>query len=1161
MLSATDARNNTTTFTYDATGLLSQEIQPVTAGSSITTSFGYDAAGNRTRFTDGRINSWIYSYNTWNRPETVIEPTTPTYPAVADRTFITAYDADGRPASQTAPGGVSLATGYDANGNVLSQSGTGADAATATRTFGYDLNGRVTSAATTAGSSETFGYNDRGELLNATGSAGTSSFSYNGDALMSARTDAAGTTSYTYDNADRLKTLADAPTGTTLAYTYNSLSQVNSIQYGAGGNNRTLGYDSLHRLAADTIKTAGGTTVASIAYGYDANGNETSKTTAGFAGSAANTYTYDQANRLTSWSNGTTSTAYGYDASGNRTQVGANVYTYDARDELTSDGVNSYSYTARGTLSARATTQGTVTSTSDAYGQVATQDTQTYAYDALGRVLTDTPTSGSAISFSYTGASNTLAADSANTYSRDPAGGLIGIGAVGGSPGTGVLAYTDAHTDVVGDFSASGTTLAGSTTYDPLGNVTATASQAGRLGYQSGWTDNATGKVNMAARWYDPAVGQFSNKDTVSPSPVPNSVEANPFAYVDDNPLVNTDPSGHGLFDSFKSGWNTATSWASKAWNTATSWVSSAWNAGVSLVSDAVSKAAHTLTTTIKRINDACKREMRAIQQEMRRIDREVQQAQRELTNYAKKKVQSAVHTVSTAYHKTVLVAKTTGTFIQHHAAAIGAFVVSTAVFVGCEAVLGATTAGVGAVAGAAACGALAGAVGGLVTQGAKCAGGQQGACSGGAFLKAGLIGGAVGGLAGAGGAMAGKLLSAVGGRALSAVGGLFGRGGAEVAEGAATDAAAGAAEGVTEGGAESVAASGAEASGGAAETSAGEASVGEGAAGERPQAGEEPKSASCTRPHSFVGNTPILMASGTTKPIEQVRAGDKIENSVPGQGDSQPHTVQKVIITTTDHDFVDVTIAPVGNTAMGSAAHSTLVKPGRLKKAALSVAAAAMAATGTVAPAAYAASVTGTDVVAHGATLTTTFHHPFYDETQAAFVDAERLRVGDTLQTPTGTAVVTGLRLYHATQTTYDLTIDGLHTYYVVAGETPVLVHNCGGSVGGHKSVCDCANGGTPIGPRNGGLAGGKHPNTGVPFDAEGFPDFSAWRHPDVPDVRIDLAGNRSTDFARANAAAGLDETPAGYTWHHHQDCGLMQLIETGAHAMTGHTGGFSIC
>ena len=81
------------------------------------------------------------------------------------------------------------------------------------------------------------------------------------------------------------------------------------------------------------------------------------------------------------------------------------------------------------------------------------------------------------------------------------------------------------------------------------------------------------------------------------------------------------------------------------------------------------------------------------------------------------------------------------------------------------------------------------------------------------------------------------------------------------------------------------------------------------------------------------------------------------------------------------------------------------------------------------------------------GSTLTTTFYHPFYDITQASFTEADHLHTGDRLQTTDGgTATITGLRLYHQTTTTYDLTIAGLHTYYVLAGPTPLLVHNCGG-------------------------------------------------------------------------------------------------------------------
>lgn len=100
---------------------------------------------------------------------------------------------------------------------------------------------------------------------------------------------------------------------------------------------------------------------------------------------------------------------------------------------------------------------------------------------------------------------------------------------------------------------------------------------------------------------------------------------------------------------------------------------------------------------------------------------------------------------------------------------------------------------------------------------------------------------------------------------------------------------------------------------------------------------------------------------------------------------------------------------------------------------------------------------------------------------------------------------------------------------------------------------------GGDPV-IRNQGLAGGTHPKTGVPFNKDGFPDFTNYKHPNVPDVRIALTGNRRADEAAANAAAGLPKTPTGYTWHHHEDVGLMQLVQSGPHLKTGHTGGYSL-
>ncbi|MGW1078769.1 RHS repeat-associated core domain-containing protein [Kitasatospora sp. NPDC002522] len=374
---------------------------------------------------------------------------------------------------------------------------------------------------------------------------------------MTSRTDAAGTSSYTYDKAGRLATMTDPASGATAGYGYDRDSQPVSVGYGVGNAGRSFGYDALHRMTSDTVTAGSGGTVASTTYTYNLDDQLTGKTTTGFAGAAANTYTYDQTGRLTSWNNGTTTTAYGYDAAGNRTQIGNRTQSFDARNRLLDDGTASYTYTARGTMSGKTPHGGATEAMQfDAFDRLRNDGAQSYDYDAFDRLLTT-----GATTLAYSGTGDLVASDGTAAYSRDPGGVITGI-AQGGSH---TIALTDQHDDLVGDLAPTGTALADSAAFDPLGNTIATAGTRRSLGFQSDYTDAVTGKVDMLARWYDPSTSTFTSRDTYSPDHVvsdlpdryavegmdpwwsdPNpSIAQDRYAYADGDPLAFTDPDGH----------------------------------------------------------------------------------------------------------------------------------------------------------------------------------------------------------------------------------------------------------------------------------------------------------------------------------------------------------------------------------------------------------------------------------------------------------------------------------------------------------------------------------------------------------------------------------------------------------------------------------------
>ncbi|WP_204008638.1 LamG-like jellyroll fold domain-containing protein [Virgisporangium aurantiacum] len=989
LLAAVDARGTRTTFAYDGTGMVVSETQPVSATDSITTTFGYDAAGNRTRFTDGRGNPFVFTYNSLGLPESQIEPATTAYPNAADRTFTLVYDANGDPVSQRLPGGVSVTNTFDVMGNMTKQAGAGAEAVTADRTFGYDLGGRLTSASAPGGTN-TFTYDDRGLVLTTTGPSGAATFSYNSMSSMTSRVDAAGTTSYTYDSANRLATVANPTTGVQLRLGYTPLSQPSTITYGNNGNLRSLGYDSLHRLTSDELKTSAGASIARITYGYDANDNVTSKTTTGFVGQSSNTYAYDRADRLVLWNSGSAVTNYSYDKSGNRTSAGAKTFTYDQRNQLVTGDNTTFKYTARGTLQSASNLTGTYSTRTDAFGQVASQDaaggTQTYAYDALGRVVRD--------GFAYSGLDNTLAADGTARYTRDDDDDLVGVA----SGTTQTYAWVDLHTDVVGQFTATGTTLPGSTTYDPLGQVLGSAGMLGNLGFQSGWTDFATGRVNMWNRWYNTLSGQFDTRDAVDVDPVPDSVNANRFAYAEDNPMTMTDPIGH---------------WPSCGWcSKGLSKLKSGYHAVTSTVSRGVSKLKSGLKAVgkkLKSVGSKIKKTLKGLANKGKRLLKHLYNKGKKLLkkgynivkrkvkgfiggakkwiadkgSWAKRKLKQGLNKLQQGgkwvVAKTSRGLKVAGNKLQDgwHASEKwvkdnkNAIIEGVAIGLGVVAGIACTAASGGTLVVACMIGTAA-----IINLGKDAAQGKI-HNAGDAFGSLGM--GALQGAAGLfGGALGGKLVGAGLSRFGSGMSSLGGRMFAGAADGAAGDA-------ITQ-----FMLTGKVDLRGVAESAALGGLTG----------GRSRKRPTKCETHSFARDTKVLMADGSTKAIKDVRVGDRVVATDPATGRTEARTVTKQHINR-DRDLTDLAVrTPDGSTR----------------------------------------------------TVETTQQHPFWNDTARKFVAAGTL-VGAVLfggQAATaGTAqaapVVESVTNYTGDRVMYDLTVDEIHTYYVLAGGTPLLVHNCG--------------------------------------------------------------------------------------------------------------------
>ncbi|MFE6384529.1 polymorphic toxin-type HINT domain-containing protein [Streptomyces roseolus] len=141
-----------------------------------------------------------------------------------------------------------------------------------------------------------------------------------------------------------------------------------------------------------------------------------------------------------------------------------------------------------------------------------------------------------------------------------------------------------------------------------------------------------------------------------------------------------------------------------------------------------------------------------------------------------------------------------------------------------------------------------------------------------------------------------------------------------------------------------------------------------------------------------FLAGTSVLMADGSTKEIQDIEVGDQVLATDPETGE-------------TGSRFVTQLLPSEGIKRLNTLSIKTL------------------------------------DGVEK---LTATAEHPFWSISEKDWILAQDLKRGMTLRTDTGSTVTIESNTSDVQYVkTYNFTVEDLHTYYVLAGRTPVLVHN----------------------------------------------------------------------------------------------------------------------
>lgn len=553
------------------------------AEGDITASYAYTAAGRLWKVTDPLGRVYEMDYDTFGRLSTVKDPL-----GYYSRTI---YDGLGRVSqvmrpSVSATSSVPLTTSkYDTAGR---SSGTdyhdASGTVVATRTAQYDDNSNVTEQSLTY-AGQTLGATTSYDVLNrpysgtSSGPAGSLAFETTYDdadlPLVSTWTAFGGEESVenVWVKTNELKTTKLASSLETWYFAFDVSGAMTRAGGGIGSHMRT--YDAAGRLTSvelGKISTGGDITPwALLKVTNDEWERIGSVSTDFWTGTdAADTYGYDEAGRLDTWTRtgfGAGTASYGFDRAGNLVSKSVNsvATTYEVNDanQLTSSVSGSvttdYDYDELGRLVS--TDDGSVETsyTWNDLGQLSQisdgQTTSTYAYGIDGMRQSKVVDDGTAETTTLQVWSGTKLmseydedTDTRYDYLYGPNGMPLEMMVTSSDHTTASYAYQlDVGGSVIGITDADGVEVA-RYAYDPYGNVVAQtgASQiAARnpLRYRGYYLDTETGLYYLPARYYDPQSARFVSADPAPPSAgSPESL--NRYTYCTGDPVASVDKTG-----------------------------------------------------------------------------------------------------------------------------------------------------------------------------------------------------------------------------------------------------------------------------------------------------------------------------------------------------------------------------------------------------------------------------------------------------------------------------------------------------------------------------------------------------------------------------------------------------------------------------------------